>query len=60
LLTKPYAEVLQELVYKAIDLLNADASAIWILDGNSLILQATNFEKRDGEYVPLNESLAEL
>ena len=57
LLTKPHQEVLQELAYLGIDLLNADASAIWVLDGSDLILQASNYEHRRGERTPLKNSL---
>ena len=58
LLTKPQREVLQELANIAIDLLNADASAIWVVDEDDLTLQAANFDHQYGERVPIKNSLA--
>ncbi|MBI9043751.1 MAG: GAF domain-containing sensor histidine kinase [Anaerolineaceae bacterium] len=58
LLTKPDLEVLVELPNIVIGLLNADASAIWVLEEDELILQTANFDHQHGERVPVFNSLA--
>lgn len=56
-LIEPYHKVLQYLVTQAADLLNAAASAIWMLEGDELVLQATTEGLQRGERLPLEGSL---
>lgn len=57
LLIEPYQKVLQYLVAEAPLLLNAAASAIWVLDGEDLVLQATTTGPWRGDRLPLHGSL---
>jgi signal transduction histidine kinase/putative methionine-R-sulfoxide reductase with GAF domain len=57
LLVQPCSQVLQHLVELARDLLNASASAIWTLEADELILQATSAGFQRGERLPLQGSL---
>jgi len=57
LLVQPRQEVLGHLVVLACDLLNAAASAIWTLEGDELVLQASSSGYERGERVPLHGSL---
>jgi GAF domain-containing protein len=58
LLTRSYQHVLNRLVELACELLNAAASAIWILEGDELILQVASAGYQRGERLPLHCSLA--
>ncbi len=58
LLTQPCREVLQHIAQTACDLLNAADAAIWLLEGEELILQATCGRALRAERLPLHESLA--
>jgi signal transduction histidine kinase len=58
LLTQPCKEVLQHIAQTACDLLNATDAAIWLLEGEELILQATCGSASRAERLPLRESLA--
>ncbi len=58
LLTQPCKEVLQHIAQTACDLLNATDAAIWLLEGEELILQATCGSASRAERLPLQESLA--
>lgn len=53
LLTHPCRQVLEHLAESACDLLNASASAIWILENNQLVLQVTNGIEQCAERIPL-------
>jgi signal transduction histidine kinase len=57
LLTQPEKTVLDRLVVLANELLNARVSSIWILDGNEVVLRASNPGVREGERIPLEGSL---
>ncbi|MGC9521401.1 MAG: GAF domain-containing protein [Anaerolineae bacterium] len=57
LLIEPHERVLEHLVYEATDLLNASASAIWALEGETLILLATTEGWQRADHLPLRESL---
>ena len=57
LLARPGRQVLSRLVDLACDLLNASASAIWILQGEQLILEAASAGYQRGEHLPLQGSL---
>ncbi len=57
LLTKPCAQTLDHLSTLACDLLNAAASAIWRLNGEELVLEATSGGHERGERLPLQNSL---
>ncbi len=58
LLAQTCAEVLDHLAELACDLLDAAASAIWILDGQELALRAASGGRQQGERVPLHGSLS--
>jgi len=58
LLTQPCQPVLERLVELACDLLNAAASAIWIVDGEELLLEASNAGFQHAARLPLRGSLA--
>jgi len=57
LLTEPQAHVFDRLVEMASDLLNASASAIWVLEGEHLTLQAASAGHLRGDRLLLRESL---
>jgi GAF domain-containing protein len=57
LLAEPQQQVLQHLVTQATNLLDAAASAIWIPDGDELVLQATTGALQRGDRLPLHASL---
>jgi len=57
LLIEPYPRLLDHLVKQAADLLNASASAIWILDDETLVLEAATDSSHRGERLPLRDSL---
>jgi signal transduction histidine kinase len=57
LLAQPCEQVLNRLVELACDLLNATASAIWILHDDQLILQAASSGYQPHEVIPLHGSL---
>ena len=57
LLSQPAQQVLVRLVGLACDLLNTSASAIWILAGEELVLQAASAGHRRGDHLPLRGSL---
>jgi len=57
LLTQAPAEVLARLVEVACELLGASASAIWVLQGEELVLQAASAGYEHGERLPLRDSL---
>lgn len=57
LLTQPCRQVLDRLVELACDLLNAAVTAIWILEGEELVLEVANDDHWRGERVPLHDSL---
>jgi len=58
LLTQPIQQVLDRLADLAVDLLNGAASAIWVREGDMLVLRATNANYQHGEQIPLHNSLA--
>jgi len=60
LLIEPYPRLLDHLVKQAADLLNASASAIWILDDETLVLEAATDSSHRGERLPLRDSLTGL
>ncbi len=57
LLTQPYKQVLVHLADLACDLLNASASAIWMLDHDTLVLKAASGGYDRDKYIPLGNSL---
>lgn len=57
LLAQPCREALEHLASTACDLLNASASAIWLLQGDTLVLEAASGGHLHGERLPLRESL---
>ncbi len=57
LLVEPHQQVLQHLVTQATNLLDGAASAIWTLDGDELVLQATTDPLQRGDRLPLHASL---
>jgi signal transduction histidine kinase len=57
LLTQPCHQVLSRLVELACDLLNAAVTAIWILQGEELVLEVANDDHWRGECIPLHDSL---
>jgi signal transduction histidine kinase len=57
LLVKPRQEVLNHLAELACTLLNATSGAIWLLDGDTLVLQASSSGHEHDESVPLHRSL---
>ncbi|MBN1935973.1 MAG: GAF domain-containing protein [Anaerolineae bacterium] len=57
LLVRPCDDVLAYLVELACTLLNAAASAIWMLDGDQLVLRVSSAGHRRGERLPLHGSL---
>jgi len=57
LLTQPCNQVLDHLVALTGDLLNTNASAIWTLDGDQLVLQAAGVGHTRGETLPLHGTL---
>ena len=57
LLSEPCERVLQRLVGLACSLLNATASAVWMIEDDRLVLQAANAGYRRGESLPLHGSL---
>lgn len=58
LLTHSCQQVLDRLVELAGELLNAEASAIWMLDGENLVLKTAHAGYEHGERLPLDASLA--
>ena len=57
LLVEPSQAVIERLVELACDLLNASASAIWTLDGDTLILSAASAGYTRGDHLSLRGSL---
>jgi GAF domain-containing protein len=57
LLTQPCRRVLDRLIELARDLLNAAVTAIWILEGEQLILEVASDDRWHGERIPLHDSL---
>lgn len=57
LLYEPFQSVLDRLAELACDLLNAATSAIWILNGDELSLQAGSPESQHSQTIPLHNSL---
>lgn len=57
LLTQPYEKVLERLAVLAADLLNAHASTVWSLEGDTLVLRASSVDLHESERLPLRESL---
>jgi signal transduction histidine kinase len=57
LLARPCEDVLVHLAGEACDLLNASASAIWMLKGEELVLVASSGESEHGERIPVRGSL---
>ncbi|HEX7434701.1 MAG TPA: GAF domain-containing protein [Anaerolineaceae bacterium] len=57
LLYQPIQTVLDRLVELACDLLNASTSAIWILNGEELVLQSANQVSQHSQRIPLHNSL---
>jgi GAF domain-containing protein len=57
LLSLPYQQVLQRLVDLACELLNAVTSAIWVLEGDRLTLQASSVGQVHSQSLPLYRSL---
>jgi signal transduction histidine kinase/putative methionine-R-sulfoxide reductase with GAF domain len=57
LLLQPTQEVLDRIVVLACDLLNKSASAIWIRDGDDLVLRSAAGGPRRGERLPIHGSL---
>jgi GAF domain-containing protein len=57
LLTEPCQQVLERLTELACDLLNAAASAVWILEDDWLVLREASAGHQHGEHVPLHDSL---
>ncbi len=57
LLLEPAEAVLQRLVEQACDLLNASASAIWLREGDELVLEVTTEGWQRGDRLPLLNSL---
>ena len=58
LLFEPLSEVFDYLVSSACTLLNTGASAIWILEGDTLVMRASRGRGTRGETLPAAESLA--
>lgn len=54
LLTEPAEQVLQHLVDLSLDLLNADAGAVWFLHDDFLVLRASSPGFQRGDRLPLN------
>lgn len=57
LLTQPPQQVFDRLVAMACELLNVPVGSIWVLDQESLVLQATNSAARRGARLPLHDSM---
>ncbi len=57
LLSQPCTPLLAHLAELARDLLNAAAGAVWVLDGEGLVLRAASAGHRHGERLPLHGSL---
>lgn len=57
LLTEPHRGFLEYLAEAACTLLNAAASSIWLLDGETLSLEVASRGHKHGESVPLHDSL---
>jgi GAF domain-containing protein len=57
LLSQPQQQVVNRLVDLACELLNAVSSAIWVLEGDRLVLQATSSGLPHAHSVPLYQSL---
>jgi GAF domain-containing protein len=57
LVIQPHEQVLEQLVELATDLLNAHASTIWALEGNTLVLRASSIDLRQTERLPVADSL---
>ncbi len=60
LLIQPYPRVFQHLVTQACNLLNAAASALWVLEGENLVLAAATYGTPRSERLPLRGSLTGL
>ena len=56
--SQPCSDVMTHIANAACDLLNASASAIWMLHDEDLVLQAASGGFRHGERIPLRGSLA--
>lgn len=57
LLTQPPQQVFERLVAMACELLNVPVGSIWVLEGEHLLLQASNSDIRRGQRLPLHDSL---
>lgn len=57
LLTLPYQQVLEHLARLACDLVNAADTAIWLVEGDSLVLQAASRDLIHDKRIPVNASL---
>lgn len=57
LLTQPPQQVFERLVAMACELLNAPVGSIWVLEGDALVLQASNSSARRGTRLPVRGSL---
>jgi signal transduction histidine kinase/GAF domain-containing protein len=57
LIDEPQKNLLNRLTLLICELLNVPASAIWLLDGDSLVLQATNPKNIEGENLSLTDNL---
>lgn len=55
--SQPYKQVLAHLAEIACDLLNASASAIWLMHDKELILEASSGGHHHGDRMPVNNSL---
>jgi GAF domain-containing protein len=60
ILSLSFKQVFAHLAEVACDLLNASASAIWLLQEDELVLEASSGGFRHGDKMPLSESLAGL
>jgi GAF domain-containing protein/nitrogen-specific signal transduction histidine kinase len=60
LLTQTGQQVMERLAELACDLLNANASSIWILQEGQLLLQVTNRRSSHGEHMALADSFIQL
>lgn len=56
LISQPYQRVLNRLTEVACDLLNTSSSAVWLMDGEELVLRSSWGANRKGDRVPLQHS----
>ena len=57
-LTAPLPHVLEQLATHAMELLNISASAIWVLEGDHLVIRAASGNQPTGDRIPIEGSLA--